>query len=82
MPTVLTIHKGGAHPDELARLEQEAARAMNALADALPRSDHLREPATNMAAALDLRCRGREFRARRAAIYADRRPGPERPAPK
>ena len=55
MAPVLTLHRGGAHPAEQARLEREAERVLNALVDALPASDNLREAAGLIADALAVR---------------------------
>lgn len=55
MATVLTLHRGGADPAEIAKLELEAARLLHELVDALPASDRLRSPCGNLASALDMR---------------------------
>lgn len=51
----LTLHRGGAHSDELIRLVEDAEHAMQALEDALPHDDFLRGPVGNMTAALGCR---------------------------
>ena len=51
----LAILHGGVDPAELVKLEHEAARAIAALADALPATDDLYEAVGLMAVALKLR---------------------------
>ncbi|HTX08329.1 MAG TPA: hypothetical protein VME22_06940 [Solirubrobacteraceae bacterium] len=74
---VLELHRGGRDPEVVAELEEEAVRALRALADAMPRTDEWREPVDLLAAGLGLRveewksqARMQEFHARRAARKA------------
>lgn len=64
----LTLHRGGAHPEELARLEDEAHVALAALAAVLPHHDHLYGGIDLLAGALGLRCNRRRSREAREAI--------------
>lgn len=52
---VLELHRGGRDPENVARVEGEAARIMRELVDSLPLTDCLREPADLLARALELR---------------------------
>ena len=71
MADVLTLHRGGADPVELERLEEDAAVAMSALAAALPAADERRDLFSNVATVLELRRSRRELRRRRDAIKRD-----------
>jgi hypothetical protein len=64
--TVLTLHRGGAHPAEIARLVAEAEEVLSELEDALPASDQLREPVGLMADALAVRRSRQDLQATRA----------------
>ncbi len=64
---VLELHRGGLDPENVARVEEEAARILRELADSLPKADPLHEAADLLAEELWLRVSGRDFKARRAA---------------
>ncbi len=64
---VLELHRGGRDPENVARVEEDAARLLRELADALPCADSLQLPANLLADALALRVGRREFQQRRGA---------------
>ena len=65
MMAVLELHRGGLDPENIARVEAEAGRILRELADAIPKTDSLWQPADLLAEALGLRVGRREFHARR-----------------
>jgi predicted metal-dependent HD superfamily phosphohydrolase len=69
MATVLTIHRGGADPAEIARLEDEATKAMRALADAMPPSHRWYRVYHHVAAILQLDQNQRKL----DAVFAQRK---------
>jgi hypothetical protein len=72
MATVLTLHRGGTDPAEIARLEDEATEAMRALVDALPPSHRWYRVFSNVAGILRLDQDQREL----DAVFARRKPWP------
>lgn len=79
MATVLTLHRGGGDPAELAKLELDAARILQELVDggAWPPSDRLRTACSNIAGSLEMRHLMDEC----DAVFAQRKPlGPQPPA--
>ena len=60
---VLELHRGGLDPENVARVEEEAARILRELADSLPKADPLHEAVDLLAEELWLEVSGRDFKA-------------------